>query len=347
MTGPETADLAILIGRFQPFHSGHAALLETAMRCARRVIVVLGSAFHARNPKNPLTWQERATMIADTLPEKERRRLNYVPVRDYYDTRRWAQVVAQEVHKLAPDAKRIALIGHFKDTSDHYLTHFPNWNLIEAGDLADVDATHVRKIMFEAENVDIALDVLSGALPDAVRHYLKSWSRLPCFEQLCAEHHSLESYKKAWSNTPYPPVFSTVDAVVRAAGHVLLIKRGFFPGMGLWALPGGFLDQRERLLQAAIRELQEETNLGVLYGTLLDSLVDVKVFDHPDRSLRGRTITHAHFFDLKLEQLPEVRAADDAAHASWVKIEELAAAEEFFFDDHFHILDHFLGLTQP
>ena len=124
------------------------------------------------------------------------------------------------------------------------------------------------------------------------------------------------------------------------------IQRGDFPGKGLWALPGGFLEQRERLFQGAMRELVEETRLAVLASSLADALVDVKVFDHPDRSLRGRTITHAHFFDLQTEHLPDVEADDDAAQARWVPIGQLAGMEDRFFDDHFHILNQFLGLTE-
>ncbi|MES2072122.1 MAG: bifunctional nicotinamide-nucleotide adenylyltransferase/Nudix hydroxylase [Pseudomonadota bacterium] len=340
------ADLAILIGRFQPFHNGHAALLEKALQRAAKVIVILGSAYHARNPKNPFTWQERAAMIANTLGEADRERVSYIPLRDYYDDRRWAGSVLAAVARQAPEAVSVALVGHFKDTTSQYLRHFPQWNLIEVGNLADIDATNIRQVLFEAENVDISLDVVASAMPEAIRHYLKAWTRLPCYAQLVQEHAALEEYKAAWSSAPYPPIFTTVDAVVKTAGHVLLIKRGNQPGLGLWALPGGFVEQGERLLQAAIRELGEETTLGVLSDTLPDALIAVEVFDHPDRSLRGRTITHAHFFDLKHDQLPEVEAADDAASASWVAIEELAGMEELFFDDHFHILDHFLKLTR-
>lgn len=50
-------DAAVLIGRFQPFHNGHAALLAKALETAPRVIVVLGSAFAARNAKNPFGWE--------------------------------------------------------------------------------------------------------------------------------------------------------------------------------------------------------------------------------------------------------------------------------------------------
>jgi bifunctional NMN adenylyltransferase/nudix hydrolase len=182
-------------------------------------------------------------------------------------------------------------------------------------------------------------------VPAAIRQYLKAWTILPHYAQLVEEHRKLESYKAAWKAAPYPPIFVTVDALVKTAGHVLLVQRGDFPGKGLWALPGGFLDQHERLLTGAIRELHEETGLAVLPSTLAESLVGVKVFDHPDRSLRGRTITHAHCFDLNMDVLPVVEGADDAAQATWVPIASLAAMEESFHDDHFHILDDFLHLT--
>jgi len=52
-----------------------------------------------------------------------------------------------------------------------------------------------------------------------------------------------------------------------------------------------------------------------------------------------------HFFDLDAAAPPAVRAADDAASAFWVPVQELATLEDRFHDDHFHILDHFLGLT--
>jgi bifunctional NMN adenylyltransferase/nudix hydrolase len=69
------------------------------------------------------------------------------------------------------------------------------------------------------------------------------------------------------------------------------------------------------------------------------------VFDHPDRSQRGRTITHAFYFDIGQRERPEVQAGDDAARVEWVPIAQLASLEDQFHDDHFHMLDHFLDLT--
>jgi bifunctional NMN adenylyltransferase/nudix hydrolase len=109
-------------------------------------------------------------------------------------------------------------------------------------------------------------------------------------------------------------------------------------------LPGGFVEPRDTLHQSAVRELEEETGLRLLPETLALASRGVAVFDHPDRSQRGRTISHTHYFDLGERELPEVEGADDAARARWVPVAELAAMEEQFFDDHFHMLDRFLGL---
>lgn len=155
----------------------------------------------------------------------------------------------------------------------------------------------------------------------------------------------LKKYKEAWSAAPYPPVFVTVDAVVRCADKVLLIKRGQPPGVGLHAVPGGFIEQRETAYQSAIRELREETQLDLPQATLKGALRGSAVFDHPDRSQRGRTITHAFYFDLGNGPLPKVKADDDAQSADWVDIAVIPKMEDLFHDDHFRMLDHFLGLT--
>ncbi len=338
----------IFPGRFQPFHNGHAKLLAMALEAAPRVVVVLGSAFHARSAKNPFTWRERAAMIAATLAPPQRARVAFVAVRDYYEDPRWAAAVRKEVEKNVPGARRVALAGYLKDSSSAYLGLFPQWREIFINDAAEIHATQIRDVLFEADDIDISLDVLAALIPPAVRHYLRAWSLLACYAPLVREHRAIKAYRAAWRGAPYAPIFSTVDALVQSAGHVLLVRRGGQPGKGLWALPGGFVEQHERLLQGALRELHEETGLAVPAAALAAALRDVKVFDHPARSLRGRTITHAHHFDLNGEQLPALEAGDDAAQARWTPIAELASMEEQFFEDHFHILDHFLRLTpQP
>ncbi len=338
-------EIAVLIGRFQPFHNGHVGLLRTALATAPKVVIVLGSSLRARNCKNPFTWQERASMIRATLNPLDAERVSFLPMRDYYEDTRWAQAVSRAIAEQHGNPQKISLIGHFKDASSQYLNLFPQWKLVVCERELQIDATRIRQLYLEADDLDVSLQIMQELVPVSISHYLKAWAILPHYAELAEEHGMIRKYKLAWRNAPYPPIFSTVDAVVKTNEHILLIKRAAAPGKGLWALPGGFVEQHERLLQACLRELLEETGLSVLQSSMQTALRDVEVFDHPERSLRGRTITHAHFFDLGSEHFPDIHGGDDAASAAWVPIAQLAGMEDQFFDDHFHILDHFLQLT--
>lgn len=368
-------DTAIYIGRFEPIHHAHLALLRQALESARQVIVVIGSAWQARSPRNPFTWQERADMLRQALPEAERARLQLLPVRDYYDEPVWAQAVRRGVAALtAPDA-RIALVGHFKDATSNYLRSFPGWELISLPRQGDIDASTLRDAYFGAATaapasaaagvpssadltadlapdpaatlaaVDAALLPWQEHIPRATLAFLRDFAQTPEYAALQHEWRVLRDYRASWAGAPYPPVFVTVDAVLRCQEHVLVIRRAHAPGKGQLAVPGGFIEQKETLWQSCLRELAEETHCALPEAALRAALRQVQVFDHPERSQRGRTITHAHYFDLGNAPFPAVQADDDALQAQWLPIAALAGMEDQFFEDHFHILDQFLGLT--
>ena len=147
---------------------------------------------------------------------------------------------------------------------------------------------------------------------------------------------------------PYTTVDVVIFSVVGGALKVLLVQRpasGSEPFPGLWALPGGFVEPNDTLWQSCLRELQEETHCTLPEAHLRTALRGQRIFDHPQRSLRGRVITQAYFFDLGQEPLPEVRGGDDAAHAEWLPQQQLGAMQDQFHDDHWHILDQFLDLS--
>jgi len=118
----------------------------------------------------------------------------------------------------------------------------------------------------------------------------------------------------------------TVDIVVlRVAGdglEALLVKRGRPPYEGRWVFPGGFMDIRERLADAASRELHEETGLE---GVMLEQF---GVFDSPDRDPRGRVIS-AGYIGLICGEGPGVAGGDDAAEARWFPV---SAMPDLAFD---------------
>jgi len=331
---------AVLIGRFQPFHNGHLALLQQALQTAEQVVVVLGSAHQARSPKNPFTWQERAALIHASLAPEDAARVHCVPVRDYYDEPRWVQAVIAAVHAQVPGGARIALVGHFKDESSNYLSRFPGWELLSLPRQGAFDGTPTRALYWNLPEQPTASmwEPLQALVPAAVAAWLRNWHTTADYRAMRAEWRMISGYQAAWASAPYPPVFVTVDGLLICQNHVLLIQRGHAPGKGLWALPGGFVEPNDTLWQSCLRELEEETSLPVSAADMRTACLGTEVFDHPERSLRGRTITHVFAFHLPHSALPTVQAGDDAAAARWVPVRELATLEAHMFEDHFHVL---------
>jgi bifunctional NMN adenylyltransferase/nudix hydrolase len=340
MTQGSDSDLAVLIGRFQPFHLGHLALLEHALRVAPRAVVVVGSAGSPRLAKNPFTESERIATIRESLTPEQQARVSFITVRDYYDEPRWARAVKAAVARESQG--KVTLVGFRKDDSSSYLSAFPEWTELELPRQANIDATSLRRLYFASEASALPPELIA-AVPAPVARFLTAFRAAPEFEQLRAELLALDEGRKKYGTGP----FVTVDAVVTVGERLLLVQRGRAPGKDLWALPGGFLDGGERLVDAAIRELREETQVACSDAELRAALKGVAVFDHPQRSQRGRTITHAHYFALppNTSALPQVSGADDAQAARWFELSELPGMLNQLFDDHFQIIDHFLGIA--
>jgi bifunctional NMN adenylyltransferase/nudix hydrolase len=343
---------SVLIGRFQPFHFGHQRLVEHALRMSERVIVVVGSDKQHRSVKNPFTFEERERMIRGALRNTEQARTSVIGVPDSpYNDSMWIASVQSGVDRLiaadgaTPESVSVAIVGHLKDDSSYYLKLFPKWQFVGFENVESMNATDIRELYFDPENRgQLAPDVL----PDSTAGFLQNFLATHHYQSIAEERVFLADYKikYAYAGSQFPPIYTTVDAVVIEAGHILLVQRKFSPGKGTWALPGGFVGQDEYLVDAAIRELREETKLKVPMPVLKGSVKGQHVFDAPQRSQRGRTITHAFFFDLAHNQwtgLSDVRAADDAAAVRWVPIAEFLKMQEDIYEDHYFIANHFLG----
>jgi ADP-ribose pyrophosphatase YjhB (NUDIX family) len=63
------------------------------------------------------------------------------------------------------------------------------------------------------------------------------------------------------------PVACTIP--LDAEGNVILLRRGFEPGRGLWTFPGGFVDLGESVEDAAHRETEEELGIAIELGALV------------------------------------------------------------------------------
>ena len=357
--------LAVVIGRFQPFHKIHQQLIERALGFGETVMVILGSAKKAPNVKNPFTAEMREQMIRGCFSKEDNARMIFRTVRDHpYNENNWIAEVQNVVrnqqeeildasgvefdpvrHNILLGQVRTALVGHYKDSSSYYLRVFPQWTFEEiATDRKlsnELNATDIRSMLFSDD------DAWEKLVPKPVAEIVHDFRKTDTFESLKKEFAYVTDYreKSKFVGFNFPATFVTTDAVCVARGHILLVRRGHQPGLGQLALPGGFVAPGTRLKDNCIKELREETSIGVDTNTLRRAIKGHEVFDDPDRSQRGRTITHAFYIELypKLEDgLPLVKGGDDADKAMWLPISALGGMEDEFFEDHYDIIRYFL-----
>lgn len=118
------------------------------------------------------------------------------------------------------------------------------------------------------------------------------------------------------SMTPVP----AVGVVCLKGDEVLLIRRGTPPRMGEWSLPGGRIEPGERAVDAALRELVEETGVEARILGLID-VVD-GIFPEAGR--------HYVLIDYVAEWTGgEAVAGDDAAEAVFMPIATAMAAVDW------------------
>lgn len=117
----------------------------------------------------------------------------------------------------------------------------------------------------------------------------------------------------------YPPrPVLGVGALIFKADRVLLIERGKEPLKGQWSLPGGAVETGERVEDAIIREMFEETGLEVT-PTQIAVIFERIMYD-------AESLPEYHY--LLIDFFCEVRGGslcpgDDCRNAAWFTLEEI------------------------
>lgn len=176
-------DYLVFIGRFQPFHLAHQAVIQQAFKHSKAVIILLGSAqpeegfsetsfrpdarvelCSSRTLKNVFTADERETMIRAAFMPEQQSQLHFAGLIDIFNDVKWTAMVKHAVQNIVgqdifqqgsfqqamplefsqPPVK-IGLIGHFKDQSSYYLSLFPEWPLVELDNYFQLSATPIRQ----------------------------------------------------------------------------------------------------------------------------------------------------------------------------------------------------------
>ncbi len=356
MQGDPVYDYAVVIGRFQPVHNGHVALLQAGLQQARRLIVVAGSMHQPRSFKNPFTVTEREQMIRSALPVQEQARMQVVGVSDApYDDVEWLQAVQNAVHAAMaahgsdPARARVALLGHMKDNSSYYLRIFPHWQWLPFPNVAGIDATSIRHAYFSEEKDAYLAEKLSALLPASTMDFLRIFRTSPAWQALHAERAFLLDFwqQHRYANGSAMPILCLVQVVLLWRQQVLLVQRQQLPGRGNWALPEALLQAGERLLDAASRALHA-AGMEWPAATLKKHLSASAVWDVPGRNQLGHAISHALCVRWP-DDLPVPAGADqkenqkqEAPHTQWQPLAQWQTMQPLLHEDHYFIARHFL-----
>lgn len=254
---------AVYVGRFQPPHTAHIGSVLHALEAAPRVLVLPGSANLARSVRNPWSAPERASMFRAALREAGAvvGRVVFRPLPDHFDAERWAAEVRAQAASVFGPAAALALVGFEKDASSAYLGWFPGWSRLNVPQTPGLNATDLRRALFEGQP-------LPPAVPAAVRAFLEAFAHTPAFTRLQAEWRAVAAARAA-----LPPGVHLAEErwLWRAEERVMLHTRSGPIGQGLWELPGHVLPPGQPPRAGA-----------------------TAVFDHPARALVAPTAAHIY-----------------------------------------------------
>lgn len=317
----------IVIGRFQPLHNGHLDLVRCALANCEQLTIVIGSTGCAPNLKDPWTYEERKKMFLCALPGEN---IKFVCVEDEpYDDAAWVDSVFSAT---CPITGTVAIFGHKKDSTSFYLDMFPEWTLCEVAPSRSLSASEIRENLF-----DPSAPWHTEWTPSSLQFllYLLGEDR---FSSLCKEAKACRAHDEEWASEggkKYGIQHVACDVLLHTTDMILLIERGGEFGNGTLALPGGFVNAGERIKDACLRELEEET--GVRLDSYSNFIFPITPYDHPGRSLRGRIFTNV--MTVGVPAVPNLKAGDDASSARMYPIADLPKLKPRFFSDHFHIVN--------
>lgn len=204
-------DFLVFIGRFQPFHLAHQAVIQQAFKRSKSVIVLLGSAQpeegfsetsfrpacfvsntapgsdSTRTLKNLFTASEREQMIRAAFSAEQQSQLHFAGLVDVFNDEKWTGLVKLAVQDIVQHsaqavnsnpASTVGLIGHFKDQSSYYLSLFPEWPLVELENYFELSATPIREQYLLGHLPTLA------QVPLSTLDYLMQFQQTPAYQAL-------------------------------------------------------------------------------------------------------------------------------------------------------------------
>ena len=350
----------VYIGRFQPFHKGHKAIVDLTVKMMKpgdTFTIIIGSADQQETWRNPLSVSQRKAMLSIEL---EGYPVIISTINDSpYNYDLW-------VEHLCAQLLEVKSTTHvdFLDNQKNFLQKFSNICIVGMEDVEE----YVRRItkyydFSSSKYLDLGIKFhvfselntqtsIHGSLIRALVHskdedYSKKFyfdikdfvseKVLEYLKTIDFQYIAYNTYIKGIdyvksTGCKYNSCFMTVDNIVfdKFAKKVLLIKR---KDNGKLAIPGGFAEPYMNMKDNALRELEEETSITAkMLETSFVKLNEVQpvLIDAPYRDPRSSNkcnlISAVYVWQSEVDTfkklLAHVKAGDDAVEAVWLSKEE-------------------------
>jgi 8-oxo-dGTP diphosphatase len=119
----------------------------------------------------------------------------------------------------------------------------------------------------------------------------------------------------------------TTDGAIIKDSKILLVKRKNEPFKGKWALPGGFVEYGEKVEDAVIREIKEETGLATRIKEFIG------IYSDPNRDPRGHTVAIVFLLEIIDGKLNAKDDADDVKFFNLNKLPSLSFDHNTIIED--------------
>lgn len=314
--------LGLVIGRFQPLHNGHISLINKALEENDKVLVLIGSANKLPDFKNPFSAEQRFNFVYQEFPENPQ--LLIQTLNDYDTDDEWVQEVTARSLSFEEDPTQVMFYCNPKD-EEWYRRNFlfP----VTTVNTVDVSATYIRALWYAQDE-----GFWEQHVPDHVKESMNNHDK---FLELQREYSSTSTMavRKTMQHPFNNPMEPVSFAVIIQEGKVLVGKRVGPRGAGQFGLPGGFVENTETTLDAAIRETQEE--LGINLKALItqgQAVCMAQAVSENLRDLGARTLGVNYLFVVKPDvELKLELDLDETSEAKWVPMMDVCEDKYLLF----------------
>lgn len=366
----------VYIGRFQPFHKGHKAIVDLTVKMMKpedTFMIIIGSADQQETERNPLSVSQRKEMLSIEL---EGYPVTISTINDSpYNYDLWVEHLCTQLLEV-----RSAEYKNFLADQENFLQKFSNICIVGMENVEEYVERITKYYNYHLginSHVFSELDTQTSVHGSSIRAFIRAddgrcskrfYSDIKDFvsEKVLAYLKTVDfpliAYNAyvnginyaASTGCKYNSCFMTVDNIVfdKFANKVLLIRRKDNDKL---AIPGGFAEPYMNMKDNALRELEEETS--ITSKMLKDAFVKIDesepaLIDAPYRDPRSshkcNFVSAVYVWQSKVNAfknfLPYVKAGDDAANAVWLSKEECENLPAWCFHaDHKKILCKLLG----